>query len=76
MRWWVRARALELELDGWARNLPDGRVEVVAEGAEADCQTLLALLAGTSADRRPGRIDTVVERWSAPIGGPGGFVER
>jgi acylphosphatase len=32
MRWWVRARALELGLSGWARNTDDGRVEVVAEG--------------------------------------------
>ena len=31
-RWWTRARALELGLAGWARNLDDGRVEVVAEG--------------------------------------------
>ncbi len=31
-RWWTRARALELGLAGWALNLSDGRVEVVAEG--------------------------------------------
>ena len=30
-RWWVRARALELGLTGFARNLVDGRVEVCVE---------------------------------------------
>ncbi|MDQ1730792.1 MAG: acylphosphatase, partial [Pseudonocardiales bacterium] len=27
-RWWTRSRALELHLVGWAKNLPDGRVEI------------------------------------------------
>ena len=31
-RWWVRARALELGLIGFARNLADGRVEVGRPG--------------------------------------------
>ncbi|HOV02726.1 MAG TPA: acylphosphatase, partial [Dermatophilaceae bacterium] len=30
-RWWARARALELGLVGYARNLDDGRVEVLAQ---------------------------------------------
>ena len=30
-RWWVRARALELGLAGYAGNLPEGRVEVLAQ---------------------------------------------
>jgi acylphosphatase len=87
MRWWVRSRALELGLDGWARNLADGRVEVVAEGAEPACRALLAMFepAGRVAsgdggerggERRPGRIGTVVERWSSPVGVGPGFVER
>lgn len=32
---YTRRRALELELDGWVRNLPDATVETVFEG-EAD----------------------------------------
>lgn len=38
------ARATELELDGWARNLADGRVEVVACGSEAAIAALCAWL--------------------------------
>lgn len=72
-RWWTRSRALELQLVGLARNLQDGRVEVVAEGGREDCEQLLALLRGGCS---PGRVDTVVERWSEARGGLRGFVER
>ncbi len=43
-RWWVRCQALELGLTGFAENLTDGRVKVVAEGAADRCHDLLALL--------------------------------
>ena len=77
MRWWIRSRALELGLDGWARNTDDGRVEVVAEGARAAAQRLLAALrAEDAAARRPGRVSGVTERWSAPRGDLSGFHER
>ncbi|GII76524.1 acylphosphatase [Sphaerisporangium rufum] len=72
-RWWTRCRALELGLVGSASNLADGRVEVVAEGPRPACERLLALLRGGAT---PGRVDTVVERWSAVRGGFVGFVER
>ena len=73
-RWWVRARALELGLTGFAENLADGRVKVVAEGAEERCQDLLALLSdGTG---RPGRVAKVGHRWAAAVGGMSGFTER
>ncbi|MEJ2856253.1 MULTISPECIES: acylphosphatase [unclassified Saccharothrix] len=72
-RWWTRARALELGLVGSASNLRDGRVEVNAEGPKEACDGLLdALRSG----RTPGRVDSVVERWSEPRGGLTGFVER
>jgi acylphosphatase len=84
MRWWIRSRALELGLTGWARNLDDGRVEVVAEGSGPACRALLARLqpdpmaAGGSG--RPGRIEGVVERWSVAAGlsgvAAGDFLER
>lgn len=71
-RWWTRARALELSLVGRATNLPDGRVEVVAEGPREGCERLLVLLASGST---PGRVTGVGHRWSQSRGGLDGFVE-
>jgi acylphosphatase len=72
-RWWTRSRAFELGLCGYAGNLADGRVEVVAEGARERCERLLELL--RSGDT-PGDVDLVVERWSAAKNNVTGFVER
>lgn len=36
----TRQRALELDLTGYARNQPDGSVEVVASGADAALEAL------------------------------------
>lgn len=41
MRYYVQRRALDLGLSGYAENLSDGRVEVVAEGDRADLELLL-----------------------------------
>ena len=79
MRWWVRARALELGLVGSASNRPDGRVEVVAEGGRCAVERLLSLLqAGAQgAPRgRPGAVRGTVERWDPARGGLEGFRER
>lgn len=40
-RYYTRQQATLLGLAGWVRNLPDGRVEVVAEGAEDQLQELM-----------------------------------
>ena len=78
MRWWVRSQALELGLRGWAANLDDGRVEIVAEGPRDACERLLELLRQTEPGRLrpPGRVAGVTERWSPGRGLPAGFVER
>ncbi len=76
-RWWTRARALELGLNGHARNTADGRVEVVAEGPRGPVETLLRLLAESpSTTTRPGRVETIsAPLWSVPTG-VDGFLER
>jgi acylphosphatase len=71
-RWWTRSRALELGLTGEARNLPDRRVVVVAEGERRSCETLLELLRGGTT---PGRVDRVAEQWGTARGGMRGFSE-
>ena len=72
-RWWTRRTALGLGLSGYASNLADGRVEVVAEGTRAGCDRLLAALRSGAT---PGRVERVVERWSTAKGNQAGFVER
>ncbi|WP_245245855.1 acylphosphatase [Streptomyces lonarensis] len=66
-RWFTRARALALgEVRGFALNLDDGRVQVVAEGSREQCELLLAWL--RSGDT-PGRVTGVTEIWDTPRGG-------
>jgi acylphosphatase len=43
-RHYTRIRALELALVGWVRNMPDGTVEVTAEGEREPLEQFLAFL--------------------------------
>jgi len=72
-RWWVCAQGERLGLAGTATNLDDGRVEVVAEGDEPACRSLLALLRGGAT---PGHVTNVTERWTAPQNRLRGFTPR
>jgi acylphosphatase len=72
-RWWVRSHALALGLQGWAENLADGRVKVVAQGSREACEHLLELLDG---DDTPGHVAQVTHRWDQPADGLVGFAER
>ncbi|MCT2337863.1 acylphosphatase [Corynebacterium sp. p3-SID1056] len=75
-RWWTRSRALELGLSGYAKNLADGRVEVVAEGTREQTERLLALLREErTTTRRPGRVEFVGTQYGEPRGATG-FEER
>ncbi|WP_326700083.1 acylphosphatase [Streptomyces sp. NBC_01754] len=73
-RWFTRANALEIGgLTGFALNLEDGRVQVVAEGPRENCHRLLEWLAS---DDTPGHVDGVTEIWDTPRGGYDGFAIR
>ena len=52
-RWWTRSRALELSLVGTATNLPDGRVQIVAEGLPVKMSTSSAVSAPLTARSDP-----------------------
>jgi acylphosphatase len=72
-RWWTRSRALELGLTGYVTNLPDGRVQVVAQGPRERCQRLLDLL---QSGNTPGALDNVVVDWSEATVPINGFFAR
>jgi acylphosphatase len=72
-RWWVRKNALELGLLGFAENLTDGRVRVIAEGEREVLAELLARLEGQGT---PGQVAQVTHRWDEVRGGFTGFAER
>ena len=60
-RWWTRARALELGLTGFARNLDDGRVEICAQGPMSAIGRLRALIEEEpSTTSRPGHVQACV----------------
>jgi acylphosphatase len=62
--------AMRLGLEGYARNLADGRVEVVAEGDEGALRQLVAIMREGPA---LSRVDDVVYRWEEPTGEFQGF---
>ena len=68
-RWFVRGLATDAGLAGSARNLPDGRVEVVLEGPEDAVHRVLAELDGP---RAPGTVSRVDFR-TAAVQGVHGF---
>ena len=43
-RWFIRTRALEMGVRGWARNRPDGAVEVVALASTLTIEAFEALV--------------------------------
>jgi acylphosphatase len=68
-RYFVRGLAGDAGVTGSARNLPDGRVEVVLEGAAAAVRSVVGELDGS---RAPGRVTRVDVR-SEAVQGSNGF---
>lgn len=64
-RKFTQENATRLGLVGFARNLPDGRVEVVAEGSRTALEELIRLLRQGPAFAR---VEDVDVRWSSPSG--------
>jgi acylphosphatase len=64
-RWSAQRRALELGLVGWVRNLPDGSVQMLAEGPR---EKLAALLAWSREGPPHAYVDEAAADWSAATG--------
>ena len=72
-RAFIASRAVELGLSGYARNLPDGAVEVWAEGEKGR----LGKLADVLREGPPAaRVEAVEIRWSEYTGSYAGFEVR
>jgi acylphosphatase len=67
---WARRRAGTLGLSGSAVNLPDGRVEIRAEGTPKACDALLDALYSRQG---PGRVHGIDVSWSEAVGDSDGF---
>ncbi len=64
-RAFAQRKARELGLTGYAENLPDGRVEVVAEGEEDDLKRFLEFL---KQGPRLAEVASIDVTWSEPVG--------
>ena len=65
-RYYITDCACEVGVTGYAKNLPDGSVEVVAEGIESDLEEFILEL---KADHEPViRVDNISVAWENPTG--------
>jgi acylphosphatase len=72
-RFFTEDRAAELGVTGWVRNLPDGSVELMAEGPRTDLERLIAAVRrGPPASR----VHDVETEWSDARGDLGAFRVR
>ena len=56
-------KARQLDITGWIRNLPDGRVEAVFEGDEADVQTMVEFCRRGPPNARVMNVEVVRGEW-------------
>ncbi|MGM0629165.1 MAG: acylphosphatase [Patescibacteria group bacterium] len=71
-RAYTQKKAQEKGISGWVRNLKDGRVEVVAEGAERSIERFIEFLWEGSPSSR---VDDVSVKWQEPEGKSGFYIE-
>jgi acylphosphatase len=67
-RWFVARHARSLGLAGYARNLPDGRVEVVVSGSEDALPTFERLLRAGPASAQVQEVERSPEPAAFPVG--------
>jgi len=71
-RYTIQAIAAQFDVIGYVRNLPDGRVELVAEGTKAELDAFLQEIAGKMREH----IDTAAQNTLPASGGFDGFQIR
>lgn len=69
----TRRRAEQLGVNGWVRNLPDGRVEAVFEGEREDVE---AIIAWTHQGPPGAQVENVAVDWRETGGTSGSFEIR
>ena len=67
-RWFVARHARSLGLTGYARNLPNGSVEVMVDGPEEAIPAFERLLRTGPAHAQVDRVDRTTEQAAIPIG--------
>jgi acylphosphatase len=72
-RWFVEREAHVLQIAGWVRNNPDGRVEVLAMGTR---EQLAGLRSRLQEGPRAARVDNVEEAEAEPVVGLNSFQVR
>lgn len=72
-RYYTRLRAQEFNLRGWVRNLPDGTVEVLAEGSQAQLDQLAIFL---NTGPIGARVEGLAINWQQATGQFADFVIR
>ncbi len=66
----AHAQARAAGVEGWVRNLDDGRVEAVFEGSAAAVKHMISWCYSGA---RPARVDRVNVEWEQPTGQERGF---
>lgn len=73
-RWWAQNTARALGLAGKVRNLPEGGVEIIAQGEPDAVRRLLRFaIEQPTTTGRPGWVDDYELAWPDPIPGRIGF---